>query len=350
VNCCDSSFSESRYFYQPDLFEPRSVITPLVVEPIIVPMPSCVVGLRREIWEEENGVSIPLLLPLWVGSSGLPSIESALNHDSLEADELCEIMESPVATSSSENTADLYDIPDDYPKALKNLLSSLNEKRKADEMSAMMFLDHLNSRRCRSRPFPYPSRLVRAVFDGDDYYGAKENVDILSTPSALLSMRRSQQELADDLDGLVKKFVFCVPRASSRCPVIDTNTVDLGAVSGKKPLEEMLLEPIDDMLRPFRKAQARLSSSFPDRSLVQFDAGKLQTLAELLRELKRGGHRALIFTQMSKMLDILEAFLNLNGHTYLRLDGSTGKHRSELGPTRKSNVLWPHLSLFTTVL
>ncbi len=26
---------------------------------------------------------------------------------------------------------------------------------------------------------------------------------------------------------------------------------------------------------------------------------------------------------MSKMLDILEVFLNLHGHTYLRLDGST---------------------------
>ena len=59
------------------------------------------------------------------------------------------------------------------------------------------------------------------------------------------------------------------------------------------------------------------------------DAGKLQTLAELLRELKRGGHKTLIFTQMSKMLDILEAFLNLNGHTYLRLDGSTGVDRRQ---------------------
>lgn len=65
------------------------------------------------------------------------------------------------------------------------------------------------------------------------------------------------------------------------------------------------------------------------RIYPQFDAGKLQTLAELLRELKRGGHRALIFTQMSKMLDILEAFLNLNGHTYLRLDGSTGVDRRQ---------------------
>jgi helicase SWR1 len=49
----------------------------------------------------------------------------------------------------------------------------------------------------------------------------------------------------------------------------------------------------------------------------------MQALAELLRERKAGGHRCLVFTQMSKMLDILEVFLNLHGHTYLRLDGST---------------------------
>jgi hypothetical protein len=45
---------------------------------------------------------------------------------------------------------------------------------------------------------------------------------------------------------------------------------------------------------------------FPDRRLVQFDCGKLQELDVLLRRLHRGGHRVLIFTQMTKMLDILE--------------------------------------------
>lgn len=51
--------------------------------------------------------------------------------------------------------------------------------------------------------------------------------------------------------------------------------------------------------------------------------GKLQTLHLLLRKLKAGGHRVLIFTQMTRMLDILEQFLNYHGHIYLRLDGST---------------------------
>lgn len=51
--------------------------------------------------------------------------------------------------------------------------------------------------------------------------------------------------------------------------------------------------------------------------------GKLQTLDILLRQLKTGHHRVLIFTQMTKMLDVLEAFLNYHGHRYLRLDGTT---------------------------
>jgi SNF2 family DNA or RNA helicase len=47
-------------------------------------------------------------------------------------------------------------------------------------------------------------------------------------------------------------------------------------------------------------------------------------MAGMLRKLKKGGHRCLIFTQMTKMLDVLESFLNLHGHSYLRLDGATG--------------------------
>lgn len=34
------------------------------------------------------------------------------------------------------------------------------------------------------------------------------------------------------------------------------------------------------------------------------------------------GSKVLIFTQMTRMLDILEQFLNLHGYTYVRLDGS----------------------------
>lgn len=68
---------------------------------------------------------------------------------------------------------------------------------------------------------------------------------------------------------------------------------------------------------------SRFQVQTPDTRLIQYDCGKLQVLSSLLRTLHTGGHRALIFTQMTKMLDILESFLNYHGYVYMRLDGST---------------------------
>lgn len=67
----------------------------------------------------------------------------------------------------------------------------------------------------------------------------------------------------------------------------------------------------------------------PHPRLLQYDCGKLQVLARLLRRLRVGGHRALIFTQMTRVLDVLEGFLCMHGHTYLRLDGATRVDRRQ---------------------
>lgn len=80
------------------------------------------------------------------------------------------------------------------------------------------------------------------------------------------------------------------------------------------------LSPKAALLHPIASS---MITQFPDPRLIQYDCGKLQTLDHLLRKLKIGGHRVLIFTQMTRMLDILEAFLNFHGHIYLRLDGTT---------------------------
>ncbi|KAI9096538.1 SNF2 family N-terminal domain-containing protein [Phlyctochytrium arcticum] len=88
---------------------------------------------------------------------------------------------------------------------------------------------------------------------------------------------------------------------------------------------------------PLSFAKTHLEIAFPDKRLVQFDCGKLQTLDRLLRDLKGGGHRALIFTQMTRMLDILEVFLNLHGHRYLRLDGSTKVEQRQILMERFNN-------------
>lgn len=48
---------------------------------------------------------------------------------------------------------------------------------------------------------------------------------------------------------------------------------------------------------------------------------KIQALAQLLPSLKQDGHRVLIFSQWTSMLDILEWTLDVIGLTYRRLDG-----------------------------
>jgi hypothetical protein len=51
-------------------------------------------------------------------------------------------------------------------------------------------------------------------------------------------------------------------------------------------------------------------------------SGKLVLIDKLLPKLKAGGHRVLIFSQMVRVLDILEQYLRLRNYTYERIDGS----------------------------
>ncbi|KAI5172558.1 hypothetical protein NEFER03_1633 [Nematocida sp. LUAm3] len=54
------------------------------------------------------------------------------------------------------------------------------------------------------------------------------------------------------------------------------------------------------------------------------NSGKMLLLDKLLVHLKQKGSRVLIFSQMTRMLDILEDYCNLREYEYCRIDGSTG--------------------------
>ncbi|KAL3334742.1 hypothetical protein AABB24_031127 [Solanum stoloniferum] len=54
------------------------------------------------------------------------------------------------------------------------------------------------------------------------------------------------------------------------------------------------------------------------------NAGKMVLLDKLLPKLKERGSRVLIFSQMTRLLDILEDYLLFRGHQYCRIDGNTG--------------------------
>uniref|UniRef100_A0A8C2KIT0 Chromodomain helicase DNA binding protein 4a n=1 Tax=Cyprinus carpio TaxID=7962 RepID=A0A8C2KIT0_CYPCA len=75
---------------------------------------------------------------------------------------------------------------------------------------------------------------------------------------------------------------------------------------------------------------AKMPNGMYEGSTLTKASGKLLLLHKMLRKLKEGGHRVLIFSQMTKMLDLLEDFLENEGYKYERIDGSiTGGMRQE---------------------
>ncbi|XP_013889366.1 chromodomain-helicase-DNA-binding protein 1-like [Austrofundulus limnaeus] len=58
-------------------------------------------------------------------------------------------------------------------------------------------------------------------------------------------------------------------------------------------------------------------------------SGKLCLLDSMLTFLHKGGHRILLFSQMTRMLDILQDYMEYRGYSYERLDGSVrGEERN----------------------
>lgn len=79
-------------------------------------------------------------------------------------------------------------------------------------------------------------------------------------------------------------------------------------------------------------------------------------LQKMMKKLKEGGHRVLVFSQMTKMLDLLEDFLENEGYKYERIDGGvTGNLRQEAidrfnGATRRNTMsVFPQNSFHSPV-
>ncbi|KAF5859414.1 putative DNA helicase ino80 [Aspergillus alliaceus] len=91
---------------------------------------------------------------------------------------------------------------------------------------------------------------------------------------------------------------------------------------------EKKLDPVSYSLPPILpqpiSAKGRYTHiEVPSMRRFVTDSGKLAKLDELLRELKAGGHRVLLYFQMTRMIDLMEEYLTYRNYKYCRLDGST---------------------------
>ncbi|KAL6114569.1 ep400 [Pungitius sinensis] len=144
----------------------------------------------------------------------------------------------------------------------------------------------------------------------------------VATTSALQSALLSVEDRLETADSLIKRLVCVVPPA-------EATPAHLYAVNPSVPYsleQKSLHRRLQEASAPLSAEIHCLASSqllrFSDLQLMQIDSGKLEALAILLQKLRSESRRVLIFTQMVKMLDILEAFLDYRQLTYVRVDES----------------------------
>ena len=134
---------------------------------------------------------------------------------------------------------------------------------------------------------------------------------------------RTYADRAEQMQSDIEHVCCIIPKARAKPPRLVVARPDRAREAESEVRTLSLLRGLSPASDIFRTSFARQQIFFPDKYLLQWDCGKLQRLAVLLRERMAGGHRVLIFSQFSKMLDILESFLSMHGYKYLRLDGST---------------------------
>ncbi|XP_024535951.1 protein PHOTOPERIOD-INDEPENDENT EARLY FLOWERING 1 [Selaginella moellendorffii] len=236
-----------------------------------------------------------------------------------------------IATSGEDswNEQEQVTEPQNIFEEIQAALAAQRLKRRREKARQFGWLNIL---RC-SRHVVYGRGLAKHVEVEHPVYGIhaiqSDPSRYLTFPSAIAEVVRLPSSWCESLLDLLQAFVFVIPAARAPPPLIWCSRQSASSILRHDFPSNQLAE-MSDLVAPLRPVVVRQQLFFPDRRLLQFDCGKLQQLSVLLRRLKSEGHRALIFTQMTKMLDILESFINLYGYNYMRLDGSTKPEQRQI--------------------
>ncbi|KAL8758243.1 MAG: hypothetical protein Q9184_003982 [Pyrenodesmia sp. 2 TL-2023] len=301
----------------PDLFETRQIVTSFA-------MPKSAASayemkellVRRRLLHEEPMTTVDLnVINLLPGSNDRVSALDTIQRQRLGAlGTLRQLTSQQWRRVSQSTTFDGSSV-----RSTLDHMESLARRTRFEELRHAAYLTSLRSQR---RPLYSSSLVERLTMNASalpSRFPPRSRKKIsdwwFESSPAINMMTPTLEERSQALETTIQKFA-CVTPAVTACGMVP---LVLSRTGMEIVRNVQRICPTD----AFHEARMRLSIAFPDKRLLQYDCGKLQRLDALLRELQSGGHRALIFTQMIRVLDILEQFLNIHGHRYLRLDGQT---------------------------
>eukprot|EP01135_Chromosphaera_perkinsii_P007631 Nk52_evm87s914 gene=Nk52_evmTU87s914 len=120
-------------------------------------------------------------------------------------------------------------------------------------------------------------------------------------------------------ENIVQSFMYCLS-AHAKLILFGRRSISLPDYPIEKGLEGIPVQGVIGEAKPL-KGWSLVTPANHGKTVS--DAEKMRILDQLLPKLKAEGHRVLIYSQMTKMIDLLEDYMNLRRHKYMRLDGSS---------------------------
>jgi helicase SWR1 len=340
INCL---MSLRKVCNHPDLFETRQIVTSFAMrKSVAADFEIKDLLIRRRLCKNEDDERISLAsLDLLLARRETMSTLHARKTQQIRATR-------PLEDLIARQTRRLNSLSKDRDSSMSSALAQMAEKENHALLNHLKTCLHLTRSRTQFLPVYGKGLIDQLSFDYEaEKFGARSlkkgkkrgwRSPLSPTLSSkwyrtqsetLLSLVPTLEARSELLEPLITKFSCVTPAvvASDLAPL----------TLSEKGVELVRRSPWAQNPDPFHEPRVRLSIAFPDKRLLQYDCGKLQRLAVLLRTLQAGGHRALIFTQMTKVLDILEQFLNIYGHRYLRLDGATKVEQRQILTDRFNN-------------
>ena len=143
-------------------------------------------------------------------------------------------------------------------------------------------------------------------------------------------LRRKKSEVEKELPNKSEVILKCDLSAWQKAyykQITDTGSVQLETPKGKskaKSLMNSAMQLRKACIHPYLFLDNMSPPYAPDDDAEYIRAsGKFDILDRILPKLKAAGHRVLLFSQMTRSMDLLEYYLEMKGYIFLRLDGET---------------------------